>query len=67
VIRLFPAFVFAGGLCLASCATEGPTPEELQEQVRRGVSGEGQVQPGIDRSGDPYVRPRGGPAPRRDL
>jgi hypothetical protein len=59
VIRAFTALAFAATLCLASCASDGPTPEELQEQVRRGVSGEGQLGP-IDRSNDPYVKPRGG-------
>ena len=66
MIRVFAALSAAATLCFAGCANEGPTPEELQEQVRRGVTGEGQVQPEIERSGDPYVRPRGGPAPRPD-
>lgn len=42
---------------LCSCANEGPTGEEVQEQFRRGLSGEGRLGP-IDRSDDPYVRER---------
>lgn len=42
------------------CATEGPTGEELGEQFSRGLRGEGQVTPDIDRTGDPYVKPREG-------
>ena len=67
MIRFFAALASAGALALGSCASEGPTGEELQEQFRRGVTGEGEVQPDIDRTGDPYVRPRGGPAPPRDF
>lgn len=62
---MLAAAVSAGALFLGSCANEGPTPEELQEQFRRGVSGEGQLGP-VDRSNDPYIRPREGdprPAP----
>lgn len=42
------------------CANEGPTSEELQEQIGRGIRGEGRVTPDIDRSNDPYVKPREG-------
>ncbi|MDQ6860820.1 MAG: hypothetical protein M3032_06660 [Verrucomicrobiota bacterium] len=42
------------------CANEGPTSEELGQQLSRGVRGEGQVTPDVDRSDDPYVKPRGG-------
>lgn len=45
-------------LLLTSCAHQGPTAGEVQEQFRRGLSGEGRLGP-IDRSDDPYVRPRG--------
>ena len=64
-----PLFVVAyvSAVLLAACANEGPTAEELQEQVRRGASGQGQVMPDIDRTGDPYVKPREGPPPDRDL
>ncbi len=54
-------------LGLLGCANEGPTGEELGQQFSRGVRGEGQVMPDIDRTNDPYVRPRGGgidPQPR---
>ncbi len=55
-----------GALCFVSCANEGPTAEELQEQLRRGASGQGQVMPDIDRTGDPYMKPREAPPPPRD-
>jgi hypothetical protein len=57
---------FAAALACAGCANEGPTAEELQDQVRRGASGQGTVMPDIDRTGDPYVKPREGPPPPRD-
>jgi hypothetical protein len=56
----------AGALSLLGCATEGPTAEELQEQVRRGATGQGEVMPEIDRTGDPYVKPREPAPPPRD-
>ncbi|MEP6956666.1 MAG: hypothetical protein ABI883_07555 [Chthoniobacterales bacterium] len=56
--RLFAALAFAGLLCGAGCANEGPTGPELQEQVARGARGEGQLSPDIDRTSDPYVQPR---------
>jgi hypothetical protein len=45
---------------VCGCANEGPTSQEVGEQLSRGVRGEGQVTPDIDRSDDPYVKPRGG-------
>ena len=63
--RLLSAFASAAMLCFVGCANEGPTAAELQEQVGRGLRGEGQLSTDIDRTGDPYVRPReGAPAPR---
>ena len=59
-------FASAAALSFAGCANEGPTAEELQDQVRRGASGQGTVMPEIDRSGDPYVKPREAPPPPRD-
>lgn len=52
-------------LCLVGCANEGPTAEEFQEQLARGVRGEGQLEPEIDRTNDPYVRPRDPTPPPR--
>ena len=60
---LFTAVASAAALCLSGCANEGPTAEDLQEKVARGVRGEGQLSPDIDRTGDPYVRPREGAPP----
>ena len=57
----------AAGVFMLGCANEGPTGEELGEQLSRGVRGEGQLTPEIDRTNDPYVRSRGGgidPQPR---
>jgi hypothetical protein len=65
VKRLLPVFATAAALFVIGCASEGPTAEELQGQFERGVRGEGQVTPDIDRTGDPYVKPREGrPVPR---
>ncbi len=52
----------ASALLLAffGCANEGPTSQELGDQFSRGVRGEGRVTPDVDRSDDPYVKPRGG-------
>ena len=61
---LFAAISLAGVLSFIGCANEGPTAEELQEQVRRGATGQGEVMPEIDRTGDPYVKPREAPPPR---
>lgn len=59
------AAITAGILFLAGCVSDGPTPEELQAQLQRGATGQGQLTPDIDRSSDPYVKPRGGrPGPR---
>lgn len=63
---LLTAFAVAGALSFAGCANDGPTAEELQDQFRRGASGQGTVMPDIDRTGDPYVKPREGPPPPRD-
>ncbi|MBA2622604.1 MAG: hypothetical protein H0U88_03155 [Chthoniobacterales bacterium] len=62
---LFTLFLSVATLCFLGCASEGPTPDEFQEQLRRGVSGEGQLTPDMDRTNDPYVKPREGrPTPR---
>jgi hypothetical protein len=66
VKQIFTAAVSAWFIFAVGCATEGPTAEELQEQVRRGVSGEGRVTPEIDRTNDPYVKPREAPFPPDD-
>jgi hypothetical protein len=60
VRQRFAALGFASLLFLGACANEGPTGEELQEQVGRGLRGEGQLSPDLDRTNDPYVRPREG-------
>jgi hypothetical protein len=60
VKRLVTALALVGVLCAAGCAGEGPTGDELQEQVGRGLRGEGQLSSDIDRTGDPYVKPREG-------
>ncbi|MEP6822164.1 MAG: hypothetical protein ABI946_07435 [Chthoniobacterales bacterium] len=57
---LLAACLFAGTLGLMSCANDGPTTEELQARLGRGIRGEGQLSEGLDRSDDPYVKPRGG-------
>lgn len=57
---LLAACLSAGTLGLISCANEGPTTQELQDRLGRGIRGEGQLTEGIDRSDDPYVKPRGG-------
>ncbi len=59
--HLFAALALAGVLGFAGCAGEGPTSDELQEQVGRGLRGEGTLSTDIDRTGDPYVTPREGP------
>lgn len=53
-------------LGMIGCANEGPTGPELQEQIARGVRGEGQLGPEIDRTNDPYVRPRDPTPPPRE-
>ena len=59
--RLAAAICLAGAWGgLAGCANEGPTGQEVQEQLARGVRGEGQITADMDRTGDPYVKPREG-------
>ena len=61
-----PLFVALAFALFLGCANEGPTGEELGDQFSRGLRGEGQVMPDIDRTGDPYVKPREGrPDPGR--
>ena len=51
---------------MVGCANDGPTGPEIQEQFGRGMRGEGQLSSDIDRTNDPYVRPRdGGGGPSR--
>lgn len=57
---VFIALASAVMLGAIGCANEGPTGPELQDQLARGVRGEGQLTPDIDRSDDPYVKPREG-------
>ncbi|MEP6810807.1 MAG: hypothetical protein ABI992_11230 [Chthoniobacterales bacterium] len=57
---LLAALAFASALGLSSCAEEGPTSQELQDRLGRGIRGEGQLTSDIDRTDDPYVKPRGG-------
>jgi hypothetical protein len=65
VERLSTLLACASLLCFLGCASEGPTGPELQEQLRKGVSGEGQITEDVNRSDDPYVKPREGrPGPR---
>ncbi len=54
---VLPAALLAAGLILGSCANEGPTPEEVGDQLQRGFTGEGRLGP-IDRSDDPFVDDR---------
>ena len=62
--RLVTALAFGVVFGFIGCASEGPTSEELQERLGRGVRGEGQLSTDIDRSDDRYVRPReAGPLP----
>lgn len=62
---LLTLIAVAGTISIAGCANEGPTGDELQDQVGRGLRGEGTVSPDIDRSDDPYVKPREGRPDRR--
>lgn len=57
----------AAALGCAGCANEGPTTDELQDQFGRGIRGEGRVTSDIDRSDDPYVKPREGAPPPREF
>ncbi|MGI8820732.1 MAG: hypothetical protein ACR2ID_07695 [Chthoniobacterales bacterium] len=62
--RFVTILAAAAMICGAGCVNDGPTGPEVQDQLGRGIRGEGQLGP-IDRSNDPYVRPREG-APGRD-
>ena len=53
-------------LGFVGCANEGPTSAELGDQLGRGIRGEGQLSTDIDRTGDPYVKPREGAPPPKD-
>lgn len=57
---LLAVLFLASALAFPGCANEGPTAEELQDRLGKGIRGEGQLTPDIDRSNDPYVKPRGG-------
>jgi hypothetical protein len=62
---VFVALVTASTVVLGACANDGPTTEEVQGQLQRGATGQGRLTPDVDRSDDPYVKPREGrPAPR---
>jgi len=63
---LCTALALAGLLCIGGCAGEAPTGQEVQEQIGRGIRGEGQLSTDVDRTDDPYVRPREGAPPRRE-
>jgi hypothetical protein len=52
-ILLVACVVFAAG-----CAEDGPTTQEVGDQLQRGVTGKGQLGD-INRADDPYVKPRG--------
>ena len=62
---LLAVLLVASALGAIGCANEGPTSEELQQRLGRGIRGEGQLTEGTDRTDDPYVKPRGG-APTRE-
>lgn len=66
VKRLVTALALVAICCAAGCAGDGPTSEELQDQVGRGLRGEGQLSSDIDRTGDPYVKPREGASNSRE-
>ena len=57
-IRIALAIAFLLGFI--GCVNEGPTGEEVGQQLGRGIRGEGQLSPDIDRTGDPYVKTREG-------
>ncbi|MFN2477317.1 MAG: hypothetical protein ABR526_13370 [Chthoniobacterales bacterium] len=62
---VFAALVASSTLLLAACASDGPTTDEVQAQLQRGATGQGRLTADVDRSDDPYVKPREGrPAPR---
>ncbi len=52
--------VAAGAFCVGACANDGPTPEEVQQQFQRGVTGQGQLTPEIDRTNQRFYRAQGG-------
>lgn len=62
---VFAALLLASTILLGGCVNDGPTTDEVQAQLQRGVTGQGRITPDVDRSDDPYVKPREGrPAPR---
>ncbi|MDQ6765392.1 MAG: hypothetical protein M3Z22_04740 [Verrucomicrobiota bacterium] len=63
--RLVGLFALVSVVAMAGCANDGPTSEEVGQQVGRGLRGEGRLSTDVDRSDDPYVKPReGAPGPR---
>ncbi|MGZ5018906.1 MAG: hypothetical protein ACXWAV_00595 [Chthoniobacterales bacterium] len=56
LVALASAFL----LGFIGCANEGPTGEEVGSQLGRGIRGEGRLSTDVDRSDDPYVKPRAG-------
>ena len=62
---VFAALVTLSTCFFGACANDGPTAEEVQSQLQRGATGQGRLTPDVDRSDDPYVKPREGrPLPR---
>ncbi len=52
--------IFIGICAFGASACEqqdGPSADEVQAKLQRGITGQGQVNP-VDRSNDPYVKPR---------
>ena len=43
----------------AGCSGDGPSGSELGQQFGRGIKGEGKLSEDVDRTDDPYVKPRG--------
>ncbi|MGZ4984198.1 MAG: hypothetical protein ACXV9Q_08865 [Chthoniobacterales bacterium] len=56
LVALASAFL----LGFIGCASDGPTGEEVGSQLGRGIRGEGRLSTDVDRSDDPYVKPRAG-------
>jgi hypothetical protein len=54
------AATLAAAFAFGSCAEDGPTPNEVQQQLERGVTGQGQLTPGTDRGEDAHIKPRAG-------
>jgi hypothetical protein len=50
--------LIACAIFTAGCAEDGPSTQEVGEQLQRGVTGKGQIGD-INRADDPYVKPRG--------